>query len=167
MVGALILCSALAYDDDKCKTKNCKECDYKGQCKRCEEGYWVWNGECIDCIYGIDWCEDCSSDGRHCFKCQKGFFLNKKGLCEECKTGINMCEFCSEDGKECFECIKPWELKDGKCFYNPYGSSSWDYKDDDKKEDDKDDEKEEEDKDEEKKDWGWDSSSGSNWGGWN
>ena len=140
------------YYDDK-KDDHCKEYDYYGKCKRCDYGYWVWNGECIDCIYGIDWCEDCSNDGRYCFLCEKGFYLLKDGRCGICMNGINMCEYCSPDGKECYKCIAPWELKDGKCFYNPYHYGY--YVEEPKKE--------EEPKEEEEKKW----DSGSSWsGGW-
>ena len=174
-IALVMISGASAWGDYKEKEDNCKEYDYYGKCKRCDYGYWVWNGECIDCIYGINWCEDCSQDGRHCFLCEKGFYLTKNGLCGICMNGINMCDICSPDGKECYKCIAAWELHYGKCYYNPYsGYGNYGY-DDKKEEEPKEEEPKEEPKEEEEeKKWGWDDGSSSGWdsgsswssGGW-
>ena len=118
----LVLCSANygGYKEDD----HCKEYGSYGKCKLCVDGYWIHDGRCIECRYAINWCKDCSPKGEYCFECEKGFYLTKNNLCGICMNGIANCEYCSQDGKECFKCLSPYELKYGKCYYNPYTGGS-------------------------------------------
>ena len=129
-LGLLVLAAASESRDlreDHCQVKHCEVCSYHRykQCKTCSEGYWNWQGECLDCVYAVDWCEKCTNDGKKCFQCQPGFFVDERGLCASCKNGISMCEFCDHNGRTCYRCIDPWELKDGKCFYGAWPSSGY------------------------------------------
>ena len=82
--------------------------------KNCPKGKFELNGQCVSCVFGVNWCSECSADGSTCYKCDSGFYLTSN-KCKQCFDGIPHCLKCTTYGEKCTSCIQGWTLRDGKC----------------------------------------------------
>ncbi|PSC71231.1 extracellular matrix FRAS1 [Micractinium conductrix] len=70
----------------------------KGTCNRC-----VSQVQNVGCL----WCNSGGTPGKHCIKCNDGYWLDK-GQCKPCGGG-SMCKKCNQDTGVCTECNQwPW-----------------------------------------------------------
>uniref|UniRef100_A0A8C4EH67 Proprotein convertase subtilisin/kexin type 5b n=1 Tax=Dicentrarchus labrax TaxID=13489 RepID=A0A8C4EH67_DICLA len=77
-----------------CEDKQCVNCD-KSQCYWCEEGFYNFDGECVD-------------------HCREGFFVDKESQgCEPCHRACRTCGGPQFD--DCDSCEDGFTLKDGEC----------------------------------------------------
>ena len=102
----------------KCETINSNSYSNNGLniCQECEEGYYLSNGQCIECTQG---CASCKFDGEDnnlkCLKCinEKEYRLSNNFNCESCKSSLNNCNEChfDEDSQpKCDECLEGYYL---------------------------------------------------------
>ncbi|XP_076586661.1 proprotein convertase subtilisin/kexin type 5-like, partial [Chaetodon auriga] len=78
-----------------CEDKQCVICDHS-QCYWCEEGFYVFDGECVD-------------------HCKEGFFVDKESWdCEPCHRTCRTCGGPRYD--DCDSCEDGFTLKGGECF---------------------------------------------------
>ena len=99
-----------AFTCENCNHANCRSCTvgtlYGSNCEECESGWYLRNGECVECT------EDnhCSS-GEYCDTGVTGSYT-----CETCENAH--CRLCSEGtlyGSNCEECESGWYLRNGEC----------------------------------------------------
>jgi len=123
--------------------KDCQSCQKAGACSSCKAPAKLGTTRCLTCapteFMAGDTCQSCSSQVRHCSKCephqqqvvcsacQSGFKLNSQGFCScpedsylDSARGIctrcpSTCSSCSNDGT-CTACADPAQIViEGKC----------------------------------------------------
>jgi surface protein len=92
-------------------------------CSKCNKGYYLPNGDNVDCSACPDGCTECSLEEGYpypyCYTCDKEY-TNTQGVCtKECEKGENeKCKSCSNimyNNNKCMECNEGYYLpKDGK-----------------------------------------------------
>lgn len=77
--------SDMSAVDSNCLVGHLSE---KPQCYQCAPGYWFnESGSCEKC--GGDGCDICSSDGKKCQLCKKGFYMTTQLTCHAYSSGTN------------------------------------------------------------------------------
>ena len=89
----------------------------------CPEGYYLKNGECVECIG----CEYRCVDNVGCMKCKEEYHHTKENKCVSCtnqtfynfdKEECQDCGYCNgtcSDGTGCDKCMDYYNNKDGTC----------------------------------------------------
>jgi len=97
---------------------NCKDCDRKGVCTECKEGYGLrmFRNRAICKPCDDDHCKRCSKDYKHCDKCDNDYHFNRRGDCVKNRPSCpNNCKKCDRKGV-CTECDNDYRLnRRGDC----------------------------------------------------
>lgn len=127
----------------RCSLSNCAVCETLTKCKSCKDGYYLSNGQCIQCYENCKTCRGTSSSD--CTGCYDGYYLfspdsGSKKYCQRCEdnclqcTDENGCQECAEgfykdSNKHCQSCYESClhctgpeetqclECKDGYYYY--------------------------------------------------
>lgn len=102
------------YECISCSIANCSYCSTAGVCAECDSSFELnsTTGKC-DRVCDVDYCKECSSDGKSCITCEDGYSLSGK--------------ICVKTPCEIANCIKTTTVGDCKCLtcsdgYHIYGS---------------------------------------------
>ena len=106
----------------ECENEHCLSCQSNGECDKCVDGYYLENGDCLQCLSP---CETCTGkESTKCLSCKKGYYFNETSKsCHQCSsdcldcTDLSHCTICIDGyySNESYECLSCSTLNGMNC----------------------------------------------------
>ncbi|CAD2214408.1 CXXC-rich protein [Angomonas deanei] len=100
LFAALLLTISLCRGEN-CYGDHCASCTERGDCVKCEEGYYKSDGECYP---NIPNCVVHSYFGQGCLHCKNGYVVSEDGMSCDFFISIPNCDSLQAWSRECEEC---------------------------------------------------------------